>query len=212
MALEIFKKKEEIPAAPAPPVAPPGAPVPVPPAGPPAGTPTDYVLSLQRQGLTPNQIIQTLQRQGYSQAQISDAMNQASVKVAVTGGEAPISGQFPQGPAILPPSGSEHFEEIAESIVNEKWEDFSKELEKESVWKEKTESRVGVLEGQLGEIRKDLDNLHKAIVSKVSDYDKNLLSVGTEIKAMEKVFQQILPSLTENVAELSKITKSMKKK
>ena len=46
-------------------------------------------------------------------------------------------------------------------------------------------------------------------MSKIADYDKNLLSVGTEIKAME-VFQKVLPTLTENVGELSRITKEIK--
>ena len=210
MALDIFKKKEAAPAAPAPLTAPA---IPAAPTAPAilAGTPTDYVLSLQQQGLTQNQIIQTLQRQGYSQAQVSDAINQAAVKGQVTGGEAPIAGPPPQGPSILPPE-STRFEEIAESIIQEKWEDFQKQLEKERTWKEKTESRVGVVEGQLGELRSIVDNLHKAIVSKIADYDKSLLSVGTEIKAMEKVFQQILPTLTDNVQELSRLTKGMKKK
>ena len=217
MALDIFKKKEE--AAPAAPAAPPGAPAP--PSAPPApaapapvsaGTPTDYILSLQQQGLTQNQIIQTLQRQGYSQAQVSDALNQAAVKGQVTGNQPPpIAGQPQQGPSILPPAGT-NFEEIAESIIQEKWQDFQKELEKDTTWKEHTESRIGVIEGQMGELRNTVDNLHKAIVSKIGDYDKSLLSVGTEIKAMEKVFQQILPTLTDNVTELSRITKSIKKK
>ena len=207
MALEIFKKKEEEP--PAAPAAP-GPAAPAPPGAPPTGTPTDYVLSLQQQGLTPNQIIQTLQRQGYTQAQISDAMNQASVKGQVAGGPVPVAGA--PGPSILPPTQGTHFEEIAESIVQEKWEEFQKEIEKGTAWKEKTDQRVSVLEGQLGDMRKDLDNLHKAIVGKISDYDKSLLSVGTEIRAMEKVFQQVLPTLTDNVAELSRITKGMKGK
>ena len=62
----------------------------------------------------------------------------------------------------------------------------------------------------MGDMKADLDNLHKAIVSKIGEYDKNLLDVGTEIKAMEKVFQKILPTLTENVAELSRVTRNVK--
>jgi hypothetical protein len=42
------------------------------------------------------------------------------------------------------------------------------------------------------------------------DYDKNLLDVGTEIKAMEKVFQKVLPELTSSVQELGRITKTAK--
>jgi hypothetical protein len=58
----------------------------------------------------------------------------------------------------------------------------------------------------------DLEGLHKAIVARIGEYDKSLLDVGTEIKAMEKVFQKVLPDLTGSVQELSKITKDMKKK
>ena len=61
-------------------------------------------------------------------------------------------------------------------------------------------------------MKSDLDNLHKAIVSKIGEYDKNLLDVGTEIKAMEKVFQKVLPELTSSVQELGRITKTAKAK
>ena len=54
--------------------------------------------------------------------------------------------------------------------------------------------------------------VREIIVAKISDYDKNLLDVGTEIKAMEKVFQKVLPELTGSVSELSRITKGIKGK
>ena len=41
---------------------------------------------------------------------------------------------------------------------------------------------------------------------------KNILEVGTEIKAMEKVFQKVLPTFTSTVNELSRITGNLKKK
>ena len=70
----------------------------------------------------------------------------------------------------------------------------------------------GLVEQQTKDLKSTLDNLHSAIIGKIGEYDKNLLSVGTEIKAMEKVFQKILPSLSDNVAELSKITTRLKGK
>ena len=48
--------------------------------------------------------------------------------------------------------------------------------------------------------------------SKVSEYDKNITDVGIEIKAMEKVFEKVLPSLTENVNKLDRLAKSSKPK
>ncbi|MBI4449015.1 hypothetical protein HY641_03250 [Candidatus Woesearchaeota archaeon] len=232
---DFLKKKESAP----PPLAPPAIP---------GETPTEYVASMQQQGLSNNQIIQILQRQGYNQTQVYDALNQAALKSTITGG-VPIAGsdivspltppsglpfaaepaQGPRlGPVQAPPSGlppfiqpgreqlesrqGASFEELAESIIEEKWRELQKRLDKDREWRENSEIRIGKIEQQILDVRNELDNLHKAIVSKIGDYDKSLLSVGTEIRAMEKVFQKILPELTENVSELSRITKTAKAK
>ena len=68
-------------------------------------------------------------------------------------------------------------------------------------------SRVDKMEQSLTDVKTDLDGLHKAIVARIGEYDKTLIDVGTEIKAMEKVFQKVLPELTSNVQELSRMTK-----
>lgn len=234
-------------------------PPPLAPAAIPGETPTEYVISMQQQGLSNNQIIQILQRQGYNQTQVYDALNQAALKSTITGGSPiggadlsspltppagppfgdapsgppplglpPLSGSSPAPNPFTPPQpswhqdgqGSQHFdsksgasfEEIAESIMEEKWKELQKRMDKDREWRENSEIRLGKAEQQLLDLRAELDNLHRAIVSKIGDYDKSLLSVGTEIRAMEKVFQKILPELTENVSELSRITKTAKAK
>jgi DNA-binding transcriptional MerR regulator len=186
----------------------------------PGETPTDQVMAMQQQGLTNNQIIQTLQRQGFQPQQIYDAMAQAESR----GGPEPMPeapsgglGEFPAAGRMGGGEGGQReapkgFEEIAESIVEEKWNEFSKELGKMNEWKETATSRLDKVDQSMVDMKSDLDNLHKAIVSKISEYDKNLLDVGTEIKAMEKVFQKVLPELTGSVAELSRITKTVKTK
>ncbi|MEK6874285.1 MAG: hypothetical protein AABX52_00890 [Nanoarchaeota archaeon] len=195
-----------------------------PPAPAPTETPTEYVTSMQQQGLSNNQIIQILQRQGYNQTQVYDALNQATLKSTITGAT-PISAEEIQTP-IIPqpaeapqqrtlPAGDSHtasFEEIAESIVDEKWKELQKKIDKDREWRDQTEIRITKIEQQITDLRTELDNLHRAIISKIGDYDKSLLSVGTEIRAMEKVFQKILPELTDNVSELSRITKAIKSK
>ncbi|MEM2916128.1 MAG: hypothetical protein QXT19_02110 [Candidatus Woesearchaeota archaeon] len=212
--LDIFKKKPS-----AEPQAPPvGYPVPMgyPVPGPmPPETPTDQVLAMQQQGLTNNQIIQTLQRQGYQPQQIYDAMAQAEMR----GGAEPMPESPSAGPGEFPapvvPGAREApkgFEEVAESIIEEKWAEFTRELGKLNEWKDATTSRLDKIEQSVSDLKSDIDSLHKAVVSKVSEYDKNLLDVGTEIKAMEKVFQKVLPELTGSVAELSRITKTVKAK
>ena len=88
--------------------------------------------------------------------------------------------------------------------------DATRELGKFNEWKDKTDSRIDKIEQSLTDLKGDLSSLHKGIIGKISEYDKSLLSVGTEIKAMEKVFQKVLPELTSNVQQLSRMTKTRK--
>ena len=199
--MDLFKKK-----APAPPPMPPS------PAGPPAGLPVDQVLQLKQQRLSNQEIATQLQQQGYTTQQIYDSIAQAEMKPK----EEPFARPMPPMPAApmvaAEKKPAEGFEEMAESIIEEKWHDMTRELDKFNEWKELTGSRIDKIEQNITDVKADLDNLHKAIVSKIGEYDKNLLDVGTEIKAMEKVFQKVLPELTTNVAELSRITKITKAK
>lgn len=138
--------------------------------------------------------------------------------------------QGPQGPMqmpqhMMPPSGMpppdmgmetsgsrERIEEIAEAIVDEKWNELIKSVEKIIEWKERTDARLAQMEQLLQDLKGNFDKLHTAVLEKVGEYDKNLTEVGTEIKAMEKVFQKIIPTMTENVNELARISKDLKTK
>ncbi|MBI4144955.1 hypothetical protein HY493_02005 [Candidatus Woesearchaeota archaeon] len=176
----------------------------------PAAPPVDQVLAMQQQGLANSQIVQALQRQGYDTSAIMDAMSQAEAKRGVEP-MTPQPEEMPPLPSAPPaPARAEAFEEIAEHIVDEKWQDFTKEMGKMAEWKDSVNSRLDRLEQSMSDVKADLENLHKSIISRIGEYDKNLLDVGTEIKAMEKVFQKVLPTLTENVAELSRVTKQVK--
>jgi hypothetical protein len=162
--------------------------------------------------MTNNQVIEALQRQGYQPQQIYDAMAQSEFR----GAAEPYA---PDGPGpeaapaeAAPPAVPKGFEETVEAVVEEKWNEFTRELGKMNEWKDASTSRMDKLEQSVNDMKADLDNLHKAIVSKISEYDKNLLDVGTEIKAMEKVFQKVLPELTGSVTELSRITRTVKAK
>ncbi len=175
------------------------------PAVPPTTLPTDYIYSMRQQGYSDDQIMEELQRQGFTYQQIYDAMNQISAATQAEPYSPPMQHEL-----ATAPESQENFEEIAESIIEEKWHDFTRDLGKINEWKELVNSRLDRLEQSLTDLKSDIENLHKAIVSKISDYDRNLLDVGTEIKAMEKVFQKVLPTLTENINELSRITKGVK--
>lgn len=204
MAIFGFGKKKE--------TAEPGAP----------GLPVDQVMALKQRGMDNNQIISELEKQGYNSSQIFDALNQ----INMSGGTRleqppglPGSQPFSQEPPIPQQQfeqssqpNKEQIEEIAEAIIDEKWQEFEEDVKIIIDWKEKTETKIGQIDQQIKDLTNSLNSLHKSLISKISEYDTNITNVGTEIKAMEKVFQKILPSLTENVNKLDRIAKSSKLK
>ena len=194
-------------------------------------TPTNLVLQMKQQGITEEQMQEYLKRQGYNEQQIYNAINQANIKGIVTEQEQPEYPQeTPQQPIQEPPmpnypetneisqqnmqyqttTDTQRIEEIAEGIIDEKWDELMKNVDKIVSWKETTEERMAKIEQSIKEIKENFDRLHKGILTKVGEYDKNMKEVGTDIKALETVFKKILPSFTENVAELSRITKRVK--
>jgi len=199
------KKEEEAPAA----------------APPSSGLPIDHVMTMREQGYADNQIVENLQSQGYNSSQILDAMNQAGMSQ-----QAPSPESVPEQPAyaapeqpsnmeqtfptdyIAPVTEKERIEELAEAIIDEKWNELVKDINKVIEWKERTESRLVKIEQSMVDLKMGLESLHRGLMARISDYDKNISSVGVEIKAMEKVFQKILPSLTENVNRLERMGKN----
>lgn len=205
-----------------------------------SGLPVDQIKSMKAQGMDNNQIIQALQNDGFSSTDIFDAMNQADRLPAgdidqggippppTSGGDMggmqsnmPPPG-FP-GPGSLggapPPSpggnmgfgGDVSTEELVEAIIDEKWNELVKDMQKIVEWKNSTNNKIIQMEQKFSDMKSEFERLQAAIISKVEDYDKNIINVGAEVKAMEKVFSKVLPVFTENVSELSKITKDIKR-
>ena len=176
--------------------------------------PLQRIQQMRSQGISNDQIIAQLQSEGYSSAQIFDGLNQADMTQA----PGPVMASPEPGPSapemeapIDEGIDKEHIEEMVEAIIDERWEDLMKNINKIIEWKGKTESRMTVIEEQMRSIKEDFYKLQQALVGKIGEYDQNILNVGMEIKAMEKVFQKVLPQFTENVNELSRVTQSIKK-
>lgn len=197
------------------------------PSGAARGLPVDRILQMRQQGYSDNQIVQILQTDGYKSHQIFDAMNQADMRSAGEQPEMQESAPMPQMPSpppmrqpppmqAMPESAptidEEKIEEIAEAIIEEKWEDLVKNVNKIIDWKEATDSRIAKIEEDFSNLKSGFDTLHTAILGKVGEYEERMTGVSTELKALENVFKKILPTLTENVNELSRITSDLKKK
>lgn len=193
--------------------------------------PVSEILQMRSTGLTNNQIVDKLQRQGYNFDVISRGFTQAEAKGGVTNMEMNGAGvSNPQNPmtfnqgqmnsdsqneqrdglsdAVV--TEKERIEELAEAIIDEKWNELEANIKKIVDWKERTESRLDRMEEAMDSLKSNFSDLHKGVLGKIGDYDRNITDIGSEIKALEKVFQKILPTFTENVNELTRITKDLK--
>ncbi len=106
----------------------------------------------------------------------------------------------------------DEIEAIAEQVVEEKWAEFIERTGDLALWKSDIQRDVDNLRRDIKNLNQQIANLQQAIIGKVNDYNKSLKEVGAEIKAMDQVFQKILPTLTTNVKELSSITERVRKK
>ncbi len=198
--------------------------------------PVGSVLKMREQGLSNNQIITSLQREGYNTTQVFDAMNQADLKlsndvpandngVAMQNDDYPedlmndteqqqTSQQFEQQPVYQEPDYSEKevtkIEELVEAVVEEKWVDLVKDVNKVIEWKSKVESDLSSIKQEIEDLKSSFSELQKNIFGKIDEYDKNIVKVGINIKAMENVFQKAIPTFTENINELARTVESLK--
>ncbi len=193
--------------------------------------PVDEVINLRNQGYSNNQIVQALQKD-YNYQQIYDALNQADIKKGVDfSNDAPspddipkpydesstysTNMKFPQPessyqerPAIT--HSTEHIQELVESVINEKWVEFTQNIGDLVIWKEKVNTDLIAIKQEILRTQSRFENIQKAMLGRVEDYGKGITELGTEMKALEKVFEKILEPLTTNIKELTKITNELK--
>ena len=109
-------------------------------------------------------------------------------------------------------SMGEEIQEIAESIIEEKWQELTAKLGDFNLWKDRVENELTAIKQEIIRTQANFANLQRAVLGKVSDYNDNISNLGSEMKALEQVFQKIMQPLTSNVKELTKITEKLKDK
>ena len=80
------------------------------------------------------------------------------------------------------------------------------EVKKIIEWKEKVEQKQVKMATELTKLKEDFTLLHQGVLGKLETYDERMRDVGTELKAVGKVFKEVVPEFVENVKELSHIT------
>ena len=102
-------------------------------------------------------------------------------------------------------------EEIAESIISEKWENLVKNVGDLKLWKERIDTDITGIKQEILRTQSRLENLQTAVMGKVSEYGERITNISAELKALEKVMEKIINPLTKSVKDLQKVTERLKK-
>jgi prophage DNA circulation protein len=108
-------------------------------------------------------------------------------------------------PMSRSPTSTEEMQEIAEAIISEKWQKFGKEFDELKRSQEDISSTISGMQERISGVEKKMDMVIQEILGRVEEYGKGISDVGTELKAMQKVFGTVMPSFTENVKELQEL-------
>ncbi|MBI2581909.1 hypothetical protein HYV87_02125 [Candidatus Woesearchaeota archaeon] len=187
-------------------------------------SPVSEVAQLRQQGLTDDIVVDELSQRGYTQQQISEAIAQADAgQGSGYGMSSPPEQMSNMQPEMSMPSAQpayqedvsniyERIEEITESMIDERWDDLIGEVKKIVDWKNKVEEKQMKLVHDVEKLKDDFKMLHEAVLGKLDDYDSRMQAVGTDLKAVGKVFKDVIPTFVDNVKELSSIKEELKKK
>ena len=170
------------------------------------------VVKLRNQGLPDNLIAEELRNRGYNTDQINQSIYQADAPPEMPGMPAypnyPAGGMPTMPLAPAPDEGNMYgrMEEIAENLIDEKWDELIAEVKKIIEWKEKVEERQLKLGSEVEKLKEDFKVLHQGVLGRLEEYDGRMRDVGTELKAVGKVFKDVIPEFVENVKELKSMT------
>lgn len=199
--------------------------------------PVNRASKMQGQGATKREIADRFKEEGISAQETSEALNQADLQSspefefpstemqpsAIEGeqglSDSQLTPQSGYSAAEVPQSvgggigreAEEFIQEVAESIINEKWERVNEEFGDLSVWKERVSSDVAAIKQEILRVENRIDNLQNTVIGRLGDYDTHIAGVGTEVKALEEVLKNIMKPLSTNIKELSRVTEDLKK-
>ena len=105
----------------------------------------------------------------------------------------------------------DRIEEITEGIVDQRWDELIIEVKKILEWKQKVEDAQRKIENDVVKLKEDFKVLHTGVLGKLESYDERMSEVGSELKAVGKVFKDVVPVFVENVKELKHHVEKHKK-
>ncbi|MEM4244734.1 MAG: hypothetical protein QXR60_00825 [Candidatus Nanoarchaeia archaeon] len=214
---------------------------------------------MRKRGMSDEDIVEELANKGHTYQEISEALNQADIKMGVAsvpnnfsefgqmqesalskgagtpsieeipapspGGETteeqpqtPPTIETPSMPAAVqyapqaPSLSSEDIQELIESIIEDRWQQVVASVGDISLWKSKVDDDLVSIKQEILRVEDRMTRLQASLIGRVDEYSKAISKVGSEVEALEKVFQKIMDPLTTNIKELNRITQELKKK
>lgn len=123
----------------------------------------------------------------------------------------PVTMPQPAMPAE-PSISYEDVQSLVEEVIDEKWKELTAKIGDIPSWKSEISNDTESIKQELLRVERRFEDLQTAIFGKVKEYGTSMRDLGTEMKAMEKVFEKILEPLTTNIKELERITGQLKSK
>jgi len=190
--------------------------------------PIQKAADMRSQGMTTDKIIQALISEGYTMQQVRDALQQAEIKKSISN---PITGSAPQPaerasepqPALQQPpkpmmaspapqpmqrqSGInvDEIQRILEEIISEKWKESEEVIRSMIEWKAVISTKIKDLETRVTEFNSRVDSMNASLGKKAEEFNQTMTDVDTEIKALDKALNKLIPALSDNISELKEI-------
>jgi hypothetical protein len=115
-------------------------------------------------------------------------------------------------PEPLERANYDAIEEIAESIIKEKWDELIKGIGDIKLWKERIDIDLEGVKQEIVRTQEKFENLQKALMGKVKEYSEGVTNISTEMRALERVLERILSPLTKSVKDLQEVSEKISKK
>ncbi|MEM2954860.1 MAG: hypothetical protein QW625_02855 [Candidatus Nanoarchaeia archaeon] len=131
--------------------------------------------------------------------------------------EVPTEGYYPSyAPGVYEAAAAaaptEAIEELAEEIINEKWEEFKAKIGDVAELRSYIESRLKQIEDRVKRLEIAFDKVQLTMMSQVQASGREVKMLGSQMQAMQGAFSQILQPLVSSVKELRELSEEMKTK
>ena len=203
-----------------------------------AGDLATRIVSMRQNGEPDGQIAETLSKEGVKPKDLDIAMQKAGEMMGPPGGSPmppppgaplpppvgpPMGGPpglpMPPGPPMTPPgqvaqleTESEDVEALVEKLVAEKTEGMDLRVKDTEADMGKVRADMQEMKNNVTDLKQKYAGLQEESLGKVEEYARELENVGAQIKAMQRILQQIIPQLGENISQLQKVVGEVKKK